>query len=70
MKILGEWRYRPTHSSTSAVDGGEWPASFPGRFTPRNRDRGTHSIGGWVCPSNVYININSLRGELTFRIMR
>jgi hypothetical protein len=31
---LGEWRYRATHSLTSALDGGEWSALRPGRFTP------------------------------------
>jgi hypothetical protein len=30
---------------TSALVGGEWSASRPGRFTP-----GTHWIGGWVDP--------------------
>jgi len=25
------------HSSTSALDGGDWSASHPGRFTPRER---------------------------------
>jgi hypothetical protein len=29
---------------------GEWSASRPGRFTPRERAPGTHSIGGWVGP--------------------
>jgi hypothetical protein len=28
---------------TSALAGGEWSASRPGRFTP-----GAHCIGGWV----------------------
>jgi hypothetical protein len=32
--VLGEWRYSSTHSLTSALDGGEWSASRPGRFTP------------------------------------
>jgi hypothetical protein len=27
---------------TSALDGGEWSASRPGLFTPRERDPGTH----------------------------
>jgi hypothetical protein len=31
------------HILTSALVGGEWSASRPGRFTP-----GTHWIGGWV----------------------
>jgi hypothetical protein len=45
---LGEWRYSTTHSLTSALDRGEWSASRPGRFTPRERVPGTHWIGGWV----------------------
>jgi hypothetical protein len=35
---------------TSALAGGEWSASRPGRFTPGERDPGTHWIGGWVDP--------------------
>jgi hypothetical protein len=46
--VLGEWRYISTHSLTSALDGGEWSASRPGRFTPRERTSGTPWIGGWV----------------------
>jgi hypothetical protein len=48
--IWGEWRYSPTHSLTSALDGGEWSASRPGRFTPRKRAPVTRWIGGWVSP--------------------
>jgi hypothetical protein len=33
---------------TSALVGGEWPASRLGRFTPGERTPGTHLIGGWV----------------------
>jgi len=33
---------------TSALDGGEWSASPPGRFTPRERALYTHWIGDWV----------------------
>jgi hypothetical protein len=33
---------------TSALDGGEWSALRPGRFTPRERAPGTPWIGGWV----------------------
>jgi hypothetical protein len=36
------------HSLTSVLDGGEWSASHPGRFTPRERAFNTHWIGGWV----------------------
>jgi hypothetical protein len=35
---------------TSALAGGEWSASRPGRFTPGERAPGTHWIGGWVAP--------------------
>jgi hypothetical protein len=37
-------------SLTSALDGGEWSASRPGRFNPGERALGTHSMGGWVGP--------------------
>jgi hypothetical protein len=50
MKTYWEWRYSTTHSLTSALDGGEWLTSRPGRFTPRKRAPGTHWIGGWVGP--------------------
>jgi hypothetical protein len=51
--VLGEWRYSSTHSLTSALDGGEWSASRPGRFTPRIGAPGTHWIRGWVGPRAV-----------------
>jgi hypothetical protein len=35
---------------TSALVGGEWSASLPCRFTPRERAPGTHWIGGWLGP--------------------
>jgi hypothetical protein len=31
---------------TSALDGDEWSASRPGRFTPKERAPDTHWIGG------------------------
>jgi hypothetical protein len=40
--VLGEWRYSSTHSLTSALDGGEWSVSRPGRFIPRERASGVH----------------------------
>jgi hypothetical protein len=48
-----EWMYSPTHSLTATLDGGEWSASRPGRFTPRERAPGIHWIGGWVGPRAV-----------------
>jgi hypothetical protein len=47
---VGEWWYSSTHFLTSAVYGGEWSASRPGRFTPRERAPSTHWIEGWVGP--------------------
>jgi hypothetical protein len=41
------------HILTTALDGGEWSASRPGRFTPREEDPVTHWIGGWVGPRAV-----------------
>jgi hypothetical protein len=42
---MGEWMYR-----SSALAGGEWSASRPGRYTPGERAPGPHWIGGWVDP--------------------
>jgi hypothetical protein len=46
-KRMGEWMYSSTHSFTSALGGGEWSASRPGRFAPKERALVTHWIG-WV----------------------
>jgi hypothetical protein len=46
--VLGEWRYSSTNSLTSALDGGEWSASGPCRFTPRERAPDNHLTGVWV----------------------
>jgi hypothetical protein len=35
---------------TLAIVGGEWTDSRPGRFTPGEKARGAHRIGGWVGP--------------------
>jgi hypothetical protein len=51
--VLGKWRHSFTHSLTSALDGGEWSASRPGRFTPKERAPGTPWTGGWVGPRAV-----------------
>jgi hypothetical protein len=44
---MGKWMYRST-ILTSALVGGEWSASRPGRFAPGEITRGTHCIGDWV----------------------
>jgi hypothetical protein len=50
---MGEWSYISTNYFTSALDGGEWSASLPGRFTPKEISPGTHWTGGWVGPRAV-----------------
>jgi hypothetical protein len=47
--VLGVWRYSSTHSLTLALDGGEWSASRPGRFTPRESSPVPIGLeAGWV----------------------
>jgi hypothetical protein len=36
------------YSLTSALDGGEWSASCPCRFTPRDRAPGSYWVGSWM----------------------
>jgi hypothetical protein len=42
---------------TSALAGGEWPASRPGRFILKERITGTHWIGEWVDPRTGLNNV-------------
>jgi hypothetical protein len=46
--VLKDWRYSSMHSLTSALDGDEWSALHPGRFTSREIVHVTHCIGGSV----------------------
>jgi hypothetical protein len=47
----GERMYLSYSFTTSALDGGEWSASRPGRaLAPRERTPDTHCTGGWVGP--------------------
>jgi hypothetical protein len=39
---------------TSALDGVEWSASCPGRFTRLERAPGVHWVGGWVTSKPVW----------------
>jgi hypothetical protein len=50
MKTYGGVDVQTRVFSTSALVGGEWSASRPGRFTPGEKAPGTHWIGGWVDP--------------------
>jgi hypothetical protein len=45
---------------TSALVGGEWSTSRPGRFTPGERAPCTHWIGGWV---DLRASLDDLRRE-------
>jgi hypothetical protein len=47
---MGEWSIAPPFL-TSALDGGEWSASRPRRFTPEETALGTHCLGDWVGPT-------------------
>jgi hypothetical protein len=53
--------YSSTHSLTSALDGGEWSASRPGHFTPRERALGTDWIGGSVGPRTGLDAVSKIR---------
>jgi hypothetical protein len=48
MKACGGTHVQSHIFLTSALVGGEWPASRPGRFTSGERAPGTRWIGGWV----------------------
>jgi hypothetical protein len=50
MKAYGGSGDIAPHIVTSALEGGEWSASRPGRFTLRERSPVTHWVGGWVSP--------------------
>jgi hypothetical protein len=48
---LGERRYSSHSFSASALDGGEWSGSRPGRaLAPGDMTAGTHWTGGWLGP--------------------
>jgi hypothetical protein len=50
MKVYGGVEVYVHVFLTSALLGGEWSASRPGHFTPKERVPGIHWIGGWVGP--------------------
>jgi hypothetical protein len=51
---------------TSALVGGEWSASRPGRFTPGERALGIHWIGGWVDNEKMLSYSFGMRFEFSF----
>jgi hypothetical protein len=50
---------------TSALDGGEWTASRPSRYTPEDRAPGTHWIGSWVGPE---AGLDAMKREIEPRL--
>jgi hypothetical protein len=48
MKTYGRVEVNLHAFLNSTLDGGEWSASQTRRLTPRERDSGTHWIGGWM----------------------
>jgi hypothetical protein len=59
---MREWRY----SSTLALDGGEWSASSPDRFTTEETTSDAHWIGNWV-GSRIGLNTVDMRQILQCR---
>jgi hypothetical protein len=49
MKTWGSGGIAPPFLNLT-LDGDEWSASRPGRFTPGERVAGTHFTGGWLGP--------------------
>jgi hypothetical protein len=47
---------------TSALVEGEWSASRPCCFIPRERALGTHLVGGWVGPRAGLDHVETLPG--------
>jgi hypothetical protein len=50
MKAYGGVEVQNYNVLTSALAGGEWSASRPGRFIQEERAPSTHWLGGWVDP--------------------
>jgi hypothetical protein len=50
MPRIGEIEEQLHAFLTSALDGCEWSASRPGRFSPKEWAPGTHWRGEWVSP--------------------
>jgi hypothetical protein len=48
MKMYGELKVQLYAFLNSALDGGEWLASPPARFTPSEKAPGTYWIGDWL----------------------
>jgi hypothetical protein len=48
MKVYGGVDVQIHIFLTSALAGGDWSASRPGRFTPGEKAHSTHFTGGWV----------------------
>jgi hypothetical protein len=61
--------YSSTHSLISALGGGEWSASRPGRFTPRERASGTPWIGSCVVPKRTVLITNNASFGVLFLVI-
>jgi hypothetical protein len=55
---------------TLALDGGEWTASHPGRFTLRKSVLLTHRIGGWVGPRAYLDSVEKIQISCAYRSPR
>jgi hypothetical protein len=54
---------------TSALVGGEWSPSRPGRFIPREKAPGNHWIGGWVDPRTFKRSVKEENIRYYFRFV-
>jgi hypothetical protein len=61
MKVYGGVVVYVDACLTSALVGGEWSASWPSRFTPRERVSGTYWIRGWVGPRTDLDDVEKIK---------
>jgi hypothetical protein len=47
-RLMGEWKHSFTILDLGQLDGSEWSASRPGRFSPEEIAPSAHCIRGWV----------------------
>jgi hypothetical protein len=52
---------------TSAISGGERPASRPDRFASREALSGAHFTGGWVSPEADLDTVEKIKHSYPFR---
>jgi hypothetical protein len=59
-----------TYAGIEALDGGDWSASRPGRFTPEEAAHCSHWIGGWAGSRGDPGGVLKRQKPLTFTSVR